>query len=135
MGSCDFALGNYAYVEEGDGVLSTFSIAHDEKEILPLVKDAQEACGKEMAFMAAPWSPPAFMKTNGEMNHGGKLKREYYEAWAVYFVKFLEAYKKAGIPVRFLRRRMSRWRCRRGIPVFIRPRRKRSLCGTIWDRR
>ncbi len=102
MGSCDFALGNYAYVEEGDGVLSTFSIAHDEKEILPLVKDAQEACGKEMAFMAAPWSPPAFMKTNGEMNHGGKLKREYYEAWAAYFVKFLEAYKKAGIPVRFL---------------------------------
>ena len=56
MGSCDFALGNYAYVEEGDGALSTFSIAHDEKEILPLVKDAQEACGKEMAFMAAPWS-------------------------------------------------------------------------------
>lgn len=52
--------------------------------------------------MAAPWSPPAFMKTNGEMNHGGKLKREYYEAWAAYFVKFLEAYKKAGIPVRFL---------------------------------
>lgn len=52
--------------------------------------------------MAAPWSPPAFMKTNGEMNHGGKLKREYYEAWAAYFVKFLEAYKEAGIPVRFL---------------------------------
>ncbi|MCX4323010.1 MAG: glucosylceramidase [Lachnospiraceae bacterium] len=102
MGSCDFALGNYAYVEEGDEELKTFSIAHDEKEILPLIKDAQEAYGEKMAFMAAPWSPPAFMKTNGEMNHGGKLKEEYYQAWAAYFVKFIEAYKQAGVTVDFL---------------------------------
>lgn len=102
MNSCDFALGNYAYVEEGDEALETFSIAHDEEEILPLIKDAQKACGEELAFMAAPWSPPAFMKTNGEMNHGGKLKREYYAAWAAYFVKFVEAYREAGISIRFL---------------------------------
>lgn len=102
MGSCDFALGNYAYVEEGDEELKTFSIAHDEKEILPLIKDAQEAYGEKMAFMAAPWSPPAFMKTNGEMNNGGKLKEEYYQAWAAYFVKFIEAYKQAGVTVDFL---------------------------------
>lgn len=102
INSCDFALGNYAYVEEGDEELTTFSIAHDEKEILPLIRAAQETYGKKMAFMAAPWSPPAFMKTNGEMNHGGKLKREYYPLWASYFVKFIEAYKQAGVSVDFL---------------------------------
>lgn len=102
IGSCDFALGNYAYVEEGDEELKTFSIAHDEEEILPLIWDAQEAYGEKMAFMAAPWSPPAFMKTNGEMNHGGKLKEEYYQAWAAHFVKFIEAYKQAGVSVDFL---------------------------------
>lgn len=102
MNSCDFALGNYTYVEENDEELKTFSIAHDEKEILPLIRDAQEAYGDKLAFMAAPWSPPAFMKTNGEMNNGGKLKREYYPLWAAYFVKFIEAYQQAGVSVDFL---------------------------------
>lgn len=54
MNSCDFALGNYTYVEEGDEELKTFSISHDEEEILPLIRDAQKACGGEMSFMAAP---------------------------------------------------------------------------------
>ncbi len=102
INSCDFALGNYAYVEEGDAELKTFSVAHDEKEIIPLIKDAQEERGEEIVFMAAPWSPPAFMKTNGEMNNGGKLKRKYYAAWSSYFVKFVNAYKEAGIPIHFL---------------------------------
>lgn len=107
MNSCDFALGNYTYVEEGDDELATFSIAHDEAEIIPMIKDAQDECRKSadrggMEFLVSPWSPPAFMKTNGEMNHGGKLKEEYYAAWAAYFVKFIKAYHKAGIPIRFL---------------------------------
>lgn len=103
MGSCDFGMGNYAYVEEGDEELKTFSIAHDREQIIPLIRDAQGKCGEKMAFMAAPWSPPAFMKTNGEMNHGGKLKKEYYRAWAAYFVKFIEAYQEAGIQIDFVK--------------------------------
>lgn len=102
MNSCDFALGNYAYVEEGDGELKTFSIAHDREEILPLIRDAQKVCGGRMFFLVSPWSPPAFMKTNGEMNHGGKLKEEYAPAWASYFVKFIKAYKEEGVPIAFL---------------------------------
>ena len=102
MNSCDFSLGNYTYVEDGDRQLGTFSIARDFKEIIPLLKDAQEECGEPMGFLVSPWSPPAFMKTNGEMNHGGKLKPEYYPVWAEYFVKFIKAYREAGIPVVFL---------------------------------
>lgn len=102
MNSCDFALGNYTYVAEGDTELNTFSIAHDFEEIIPMIHDAQEERGEKMEFLVSPWSPPAFMKTNGEMNHGGKLKKEFYPAWAAYFVKFIKAYKEAGIPIGFL---------------------------------
>ncbi len=102
MNSCDFALGNYTYIEDGDGELKTFSIEHDTKEILPLIKDAQKASGREIQFLLSPWSPPAFMKTNGDMNHGGKLKEEYYGAWADYFVRFIQAYKEAGIKISYL---------------------------------
>ena len=100
--SCDFALGNYTYIEEGDETLSTFSIEHDFKEIIPMIQDALKKRGGEINFMAAPWSPPAFMKTNGEMNHGGKLKKDYYQTWADYFVAFIKAYKEAGIEVSYV---------------------------------
>lgn len=106
MNSCDFALGNYTYIEEGDAELKTFSIAHDEKEILPFLTDAiakrKESYGEDLTFLVSPWSPPAFMKTNGEMNHGGKLKKEYYATWAAYFVKFIQAYRKKGINIKAL---------------------------------
>lgn len=102
MNSCDFALGNYTYIDDGDAKLETFSIEHDTKEILPLIKDAQKVSGREIQFLLSPWSPPAFMKTNGSMNHGGKLKEEYYSAWADYFVRFIQAYKEAGIKISYL---------------------------------
>ena len=49
--------------------------------------------------MASPWSPPAWMKTNNEMNRGGKLLPEYREAWAKYYTKFIRAYEKEGINI------------------------------------
>lgn len=96
--SCDFSLGNRSYVEEGDTELKTFSIAADKEYIIPLVKAAQAKNG-EIRFLASPWSPPAFMKTNAEMNHGGRLKEECYDAWARIMVKYVEAYEKEGIPI------------------------------------
>lgn len=102
MNSCDFALGNYTYIEEGDTELKTFSIAHDFNEIIPMIKAAQAACREEIVFLMSPWSPPAFMKTNQDMNHGGSLKKEYYQLWADYFVRFIKAYKEAGIPLSYL---------------------------------
>ena len=39
------------------------------------------------------------MKDNNDMLHGGKLKPEFYDAWARYYVKFIKAYAKAGVPI------------------------------------
>lgn len=95
--SCDFALGNYTYVEDNDAELKTFDISHDHETILPLIKDAIKTKGGDIKLLASPWSPPAWMKTNGEMNHGGQLKPEFAETWALYYTKFLKAYQQEGL--------------------------------------
>jgi len=97
--SCDFSSGSYTYVEEGDKELKTFSIDHDRKYKLPLIKKAIETAGGKVTFYASPWSPPAFMKDNNNMLRGGKLLPEFYQSWANYYVKFINAYQKEGIPV------------------------------------
>jgi glucosylceramidase len=97
--SADFGLGSFTYIEEGDDQLETFSIAKDKEKRIPFIKRAQEIIGEDMLFYASPWSPPAFMKTNKNMLQGGKLLPEYYQTWADYFVKFIEAYEAEDIPV------------------------------------
>lgn len=97
INSCDFSLGNYACVEDGDETLESFNISRDEKSLIPMIKDAMKYSDIEM--FASPWSPPAYMKTNGQMNLGGKLKAEYFDLWAEYYLKFIEMYKKAGINI------------------------------------
>ena len=97
INSCDFSLGNYTYVEENDQTLETFCIDHDKASLIPMIKEAMQYNDIEM--FASPWSPPAYMKTNGEMNHGGKLKEEYFDLWAEYYVKFVKAYEEAGVKI------------------------------------
>ncbi|SDR67819.1 glycoside hydrolase family 30 protein [Opitutus sp. GAS368] len=97
--SCDFSSGSYTYVAENDAELKTFSIDHDRQYRLPLIKDAIATAGGKLTLFASPWSPPAWMKDNHDMLHGGKLKPEFADAWARYFVKFVQAYEAAGIPV------------------------------------
>lgn len=97
--SCDFALGNYTYVDEGDVALETFSIEHDKELIIPLIHDALGVRGDSIKMLASPWSPPKWMKSNNNMNQGGKLLPQYFEAWAQYYIKFIEAYEHEGIPI------------------------------------
>lgn len=97
--SCDFSSGSYTYVAEGDTELKTFSVAHDEAHRIPMIKAAIEAAGGKLPLYASPWSPPAWMKDNHHMLRGGKLKPEFADAWARYYVAFIRAYEKAGIPV------------------------------------
>lgn len=97
--SCDFALGNYTYVEEHDINLESFSIDHDKELIIPLIHDAMKARGSEIKLLASPWSPPAWMKSNNRMNEGGYLLPEYYQSWANYYVKFIDAYEENDIPI------------------------------------
>ncbi len=100
--SCDFGLGNYTYIEEGDQELSTFDISRDENEIFPLLQDAIDEAPEGLQFLVSPWSPPAFMKDTGAMNQGGKLLDEYRESWAQYYVRFIQEYTQKGIDIRYL---------------------------------
>lgn len=97
--SCDFALENYTYVEDHDVDLTTFSIEREKKYVIPLIEDAIEARGDELTLLASPWSPPAWMKTNNDMNHGGKLKEEYRGVWALYYTKYIKAMEEEGIKI------------------------------------
>ncbi|MEM1444832.1 MAG: glycoside hydrolase family 30 beta sandwich domain-containing protein [Planctomycetota bacterium] len=101
MGASDFALSPYTYADvptgQTDPTLSTFSVARDDTYVVPTLQQAK-ALNPELKLMASPWSPPAWMKTNGSLN-GGSLKTEYYDAYAQYFVKFAEAYEQRGLPI------------------------------------
>lgn len=97
--SSDFGLRSHTYIDEGDEKLTTFSIEKDKVKRIPFIKRAIELINDNLVFYASPWSPPAFMKTNKNMLRGGKLLPEFRQAWANYYVKFIEAYEAEGIPV------------------------------------
>lgn len=100
INSCDFSLGNYAYAEvAGDTNLTNFSIERDEKYLIPFIKEARKKAGNNLKIFASPWSPPAWMKTTGKMNEGGKLKPEYRSTWARYYCLYIKAYQEKGIPI------------------------------------
>jgi glucosylceramidase len=97
--SSDFGLGSHTYIEEGDAELKTFSIKKDLEKRIPFIKRAIALIKEDLVFYASPWSPPAFMKSNKNMLYGGKLLPEFRQSWADYYVKFIKAYEKEGIPV------------------------------------
>jgi glucosylceramidase len=99
INSCDFSSDMYTYVTEGDKELKSFNIEHDRKYKIPFIKEAMSAAGGKLNLFASPWSPPAFMKSNNDVLHGGKLKPEFYDSWAMYYTKFIKEYEKEGIPV------------------------------------
>jgi len=99
INSCDFSSSSYAYTEtDGDTLLKNFSVDPDRKYRIPFIKEAIAAAGGSLTLFASPWSPPAWMKSNKDMLHGGKLLPNYQQAWADYYVKFFEEYQKEGIP-------------------------------------
>jgi glucosylceramidase len=104
MGASDFVDGpQYTYDDvppgQTDYGLRHFSIAHDRREILPLLRQAR-ALNPRLKVIATPWSPPAWMKTSGSLI-GGRLIDDprIYDAYARYFVKFIEAYRREGVPI------------------------------------
>lgn len=97
--SCDFCLGQYdGYTESGAPDFSRM-----ERFILPMLRDAEAVAGRRIPVMLAPWSPPAFMKTNGRREQGGKLKPEYFAAYADYLCRYAGHMRNLG----FLVNRMS----------------------------
>lgn len=99
IASCDFSLENYDYIEENDETLETFNMDREEKWVLPTLRRAQEIAGQPLTLVASPWSPSAWMKTNGERNNGGKLKKEYYKLWAQFVARYLKEMKAKGFDI------------------------------------
>lgn len=97
--SCDFSSASYSYLSANDKDLKTFNVDHDKKFRVPFIKEAIAAAGGKLTLFASPWSPPAFMKDNKDVLHGGKLLPEYDQSWANFYGKFINAYEKLGIPI------------------------------------
>jgi glucosylceramidase len=99
INSCDSSSESYTYVADKDQDLKTFNLAHDEKYKILFVKEVQKAANNNLKLFVSPWSPPAWMKDNNDMLHGGKLKDEFRQSWANYYIKFIKAYEAEGMPV------------------------------------
>ncbi len=102
INSCDFSLGNYTYVQDNDESLDSFTIERETLLVIPMIRDAMKYTKEPLSLLASPWSPPAWMKSNQEMNHGGKLLPKYYEVWARYYVKFIQAFEQQGLQIDYL---------------------------------
>ncbi len=97
--SSDFSSESYTYITEGDKDLKTFSIAHDREYRIPLLKKILHTANNKVVVYASPWSPPAFMKSNNNMLHGGTLLPDFAQSWANYYAKFINEYQKEGINI------------------------------------
>lgn len=80
---------------ETDVQQTKFSIEQDKKDLIPILKKILEI-SPNIKILASPWSPPAWMKTNNS-TIGGSLKTEYYDSYALYLVKYIQAMQKEGI--------------------------------------
>ena len=99
MNSCDFSTEQYFYAPVADDMnLDSFSIEHDRGDIIPFIKEAMAVSSDGFNIISSPWTAPPWMKDN---NHhvGGKLLPKYYEPWALFYSKYLDAYKAEGIDI------------------------------------
>jgi glucosylceramidase len=99
MNSCDFSLTNYSYTPvEGDKYLEHFTIEEDMDDLIPMIKQAMEISEEGFKIFASPWTAAPWMKDNNNWV-GGKLLPEYYDTWALFFSKYVDAYQAEGIDI------------------------------------
>lgn len=82
---------------ETDYHMEKFSLDPDRKYLIPVLKEIL-AINPDIKIMGSPWSPPVWMKTNGD-TRGGSLKPEYYDAYARYFIRYIQAMADEGIVI------------------------------------
>lgn len=101
MGASDFALDNYSYndipVDQTDLNQDQFTLSRDEQYVIPMLQLAKQK-NPNLLMMGSPWSAPAWMKDTKTMN-GGSLIDIYHDAYAKYFVKFIQGYQAFGLPI------------------------------------
>ena len=99
ISSCDFSLSNYTYAPVADDIeLEHFSIKEDQDDLIPMIKDAMKISKDGFNIIASPWTAPPWMKDNKKYV-GGKLLPKYNDSYALFFSKYLDAYKAEGINI------------------------------------
>ena len=99
IASCDFSLSNYTYAKaENDLLLEKFTIEDDKDDLIPMILEAKAISKEGFNIIASPWTAPPWMKDN-KAYVGGKLLPEFNDSFALYFSKYLEAYKKEVITI------------------------------------
>lgn len=100
IGASDYALEWYSLNEtDGDLDMVHFSIERDRQYLIPYIKEALKL-NPELKLFASPWSPPTWMKFPKAYNYGTlRWEKDILEAYALYFVKFVEAYREEGITI------------------------------------
>ena len=99
MNSCDFSLSQYSYAPvEEDMNLDHFTIADDMDNLIPMIKDAMNTSEDGFRIFASPWTAPPWMKDNNGWV-GGKLLPKYYDTWALFFSRYVDAYEAQGIHI------------------------------------
>jgi glucosylceramidase len=88
---CDLPAG------QTDPDMKSFTLKEDEEHLIPLLKEILDI-NPDIKIMGSPWSAPAWMKTNG-LPKGGSLKPEFYNAYALYFVKYIQGMEAMGISI------------------------------------
>jgi len=101
IGASDLNSFVYSYDDlpagQTDPELKKFNLGHDYDHVIPVLKEIL-SINPQIKLMASPWSAPAWMKTNNNVRNGS-LKPEYYNTYAQYFVKYIQAMKKEGITI------------------------------------
>jgi len=99
MNSCDFSLDHYSYAAVPDDIeLRNFTVEEDLDDLIPMIKEAMVISKDGFKLFASPWTAPPWMKDNNKWV-GGKLLPEYYDTWALFFSKYVDAYEVEGIPI------------------------------------
>ena len=98
IGASDYSTAIYCYDDTpGDVEMKHFSIDRDRHWLIPMAKEAM-AVNPEIFFFAAPWSPPAWMKTTNNFIDG-HFKDGCEPAMANYLAAYVREMRKSGVPV------------------------------------
>lgn len=101
IGASDFRLADYTLDDVSAGTtdysLTYFSIARDQAWVIPLLRQIRTV-STNVALMATPWTPPAWMKNSTNLYYG-RLNAGAYQVYAEYLLRFIQAYTATGLPI------------------------------------
>ncbi len=103
IGASDLDSQPFTYDDAGqpDPTLAQFSLAPDQTSLIPVLKEIL-AVNPAIKILGSPWTAPGWMKQQADASNpfkGGSLQPQYYDAYARYFVKYIQGMKAAGITI------------------------------------